>query len=105
MLRKERRLDAVRHGKDLQGHGGVENVGAVAVLQGGSKTGQETLQVIGDCDGGTTHTCRNVCTQSLERIFTTALCRRSNRPIRHVIFRQETLVQFCRETGSGGGVR
>lgn len=56
----------------------------------------------GECDDGKSLTCRNVCTQSLERTFTTALCRRSKRPIRHVILRQETLVQFCRETADVG---
>lgn len=42
-----------------------------------------------------TVTRRKVCAQSLERILTTALSPRSRRPTRHMILRQEMLVQFC----------
>lgn len=39
MFGQQGRLDAVRHGSDLEGHGGVENVGAVTVLRGEHATG------------------------------------------------------------------
>lgn len=42
-------------------------------------------------------TCRKVCAQSLERIFTTALWPPSNRPTLHTMYRQEMLVQFWGE--------
>lgn len=48
-------------------------------------------------------TRRKVCAQSLERILTTALSPRSKRPTKHVILRQEMLVQFCASSRERGG--